>query len=124
MKKSIFLFIMILISGMTFSQTPNESEQIPGNDTVQDDYLTIVFTGFFINTQKAYISINGEEFETRTLTSIGYYNYNEAIKIMKEYNEQGWTLRNSNVSFMEKSDYLFILMSRKKGKPENSSGIH
>lgn len=124
MKKSILLLIIILLPGLAFCQINKESEMLFEGDTVREDYLTIVFTGFFVNTQKAYISFNGEAFETLTLTSKGYYNYNEAIKIMKKYNEQGWILRNSNISFMEKSDHLFILMSRKKGETEFSSGIH
>ncbi len=97
-EKSNIFFPYDPLPGMTFCQLINEPEIKLDSDTVQEDYLSIVFTGFFINTQKAYISINGEKFETLTLSSKGYYNYNEAIKIMKEYNRQGWILRNSNIS--------------------------
>jgi hypothetical protein len=119
MKKNILTVLLSLFIITTFSQTNPDPGSVYDTDTIHEDYLTIIYTGFFIDTDKAYISINGEEHETITLTSKGLYNYNEALKLMKKYNEQGWVLRCSNISFKENSDYFFVLMSRRKVKTKS-----
>ena len=113
MKTLLIGLFIIVLPELLLCQIQNVSEIFTDVDTAREDYLTIVFAGFFINTQKAYVSINGEEFETILAKSEGNYNYNEALKIMKKYNQKGWVLKNSNLIFNEGSDFLFILMTRK-----------
>lgn len=107
---------------MAYGQTDSGTHINNEADTTQEEYLTIVFTGFFINSQSVYISINGEDYERRTAYGKGNFNYNGVIKIMKEFNEKGWVVKNSNMSFkQEDSDYLFILMTRKKNTTQEGS---
>lgn len=121
MKRNIIKLFIVFIPMSIFGQTNDTlgfTKQITTDTSAklaQEEYLTIVFSDFFINTQKAFISINGEEYKTLSVRSKGRYNFNELIKIVKDFNEKGWSLKTSNIAFgKESNDYLFVLMIREK----------
>lgn len=128
MNKMLVKVFIIIIPLSFFGQsndTLNFTKKISPDTSVniaKEEYLTIVFTDFFINSQKVFISINGEDYKKLTVRSKGRYNFNELIKIIKDFNEKGWSLKTSNIAFGENSnDYLFVLMTRKKEKIKSSS---
>ena len=113
--KTIKLCLLLAIFPIiSYGQTNNEFNKLPEIDFTKEEYLIIIFKDFSFNMQKAYVSINGKKFETITTKSAGQYDFNGAIKVMKDYNKKGWNLKTCNLSFREGTDVLFILMTKSK----------
>lgn len=114
MKKYFLFLFSAFICFNLFGQLNDSLNLGAAVDTAKEEYLTIVMKDVFINKQRAYVSMNGEHYDKYDFDSEGFYNLNGLLRLMREFNEDGWVLKTSNLAFgKESSNYLFVLMIRK-----------
>ena len=92
------------------------SSKVSNPKAIQKDYLTIVYGSHGLNSNMAYVSINGEEYEKikqKKSKLFNLYDFNGLIKLIKKYNGEGWELVGKQFEFNDEGgDYLFVMMSR------------
>lgn len=115
MKTLTFYLLLAICPIVASAQSKPVTDSISNSDSIREEYLTIVIKNYFLNT-KAYISINGDSFKTINLKTTGqFYNFNDALNLMKGFNKDGWELKSgAPASSSDGLDGLFIIMTRRK----------